>query len=487
MGAIEEPSPVKKLMHLNFFDMACAGSHMPYGQWKDPDDISRFKDRLDYYLWLAKLADKGKITSIFFADIYGGHDVYRGNMDAMFKGGANCAMIDPVTIVSAMAAVTESVGFGITGTPYILARTWSSLDHLTRGRIGWNVVTSYGESAAKAMGKDTVPSSTERYAAAEEYLDLTYQLWEKSWEDGAAVWDIESNTAYDPKKIHKIEFNGKYHKMSAYHQTHPSPQRTPVIFQAGASKSGIEFAGKHAEGIYTDMSSKAGLLAHTKAVRAEAVKCGRDPSSIKFFAAITPVLGRTIEEANAKFEKAKRNMTGEVSLAKFSAYTGIDMSQYPMDEPFVFDGNTSAANTITGVIKNMKAKFDQFEGPVTPRMFMESMSFGNSGLTPVGTPEMVADVFEDFFNATDIDGFNVVYVSNPGSYEDVVELLVPELQKRGVMWQDYAVPGGTFRENLHSCPGQTFLSPEHPGAKHRWETKPLTKETKVAPTESVRV
>jgi alkanesulfonate monooxygenase SsuD/methylene tetrahydromethanopterin reductase-like flavin-dependent oxidoreductase (luciferase family) len=214
------------------------------------------------------------------------------------------------------------------------------------------------------------------------------------------------DTAYDPKKIHKIEFEGKYHKMSAYHSTHPSPQRTPVIFQAGASKSGVEFAGRHAEGIYTDMSDRTNLLAHTKAVRAAAVQNGRDPASVKFFAATTPFLGRTVEEAQAKYDRAKKNMNGEVSLAKFSAYSGIDMSQFPLDEPFTFEGDTSASNIITGVVKSMKTMFDKFDGPVTPRMFGEKMSI--SGLSPVGTPEMVADVLEEFFNATDIDGFNIV-------------------------------------------------------------------------------
>lgn len=194
--------------------------------------------------------------------------------------------------------------------------------------------------------------------------------------------------------------------MSAYHQTHPSPQRTPVVFQAGASESGVEFAGKHAEGIYTDIGDPASLLAHTKAVRAAAVQNGRDPASVKFFAAATPFLGKTVEEAQAKYDKAKKLMNGEVSLAKFSAYSGIDMSQYPLDEPFAFDGDTSASNIITGVVNSMKTMFDKFDGPVTPRMFGEKMSLG--ALSPVGTPEMVANALEEFFNATDIDGFNIV-------------------------------------------------------------------------------
>lgn len=254
--------------------------------------------------------------------------------------------MDPVCLVSAMAAVTKSVSFGITGStsylnPFILARTWSTLDHLTRGRISWNVVTSYSNSAARAMGQEQVLPSEERYRAAHEFMDLVYQIWEDSWEDGAQKWQVEPEMAYDPDKIHRIEFRGKYHKMSGYGQVHPSPQRTPVLFQAGASKSGIDFAGKHAEGIYTDLSTIESMRTYTKAVRAVAATNGRDPSTIKFFAAIMPIIGRTVEEAVAKYEAAKKNISVEGGLAKFSSYTNVDMSQFPLDEPFNFEGSQS--------------------------------------------------------------------------------------------------------------------------------------------------
>jgi alkanesulfonate monooxygenase SsuD/methylene tetrahydromethanopterin reductase-like flavin-dependent oxidoreductase (luciferase family) len=178
---------------------------------RDPADNTKSKDTLDYYLWLAKLADKGKITSIFFADGYGLHQTYQGKPDATYAGGSMVAYMDPVVMVSAMGAVTKSVAFGITGAratfvrflpdlqfqlrllilgtaPYMLVRTWSTLGHMTKGRVAWNVVTSYSNSAAKALGKDKVKPSAERYEAATEYMDLCCQLWEKSWEDGAPTW-----------------------------------------------------------------------------------------------------------------------------------------------------------------------------------------------------------------------------------------------------------------------------------------------------------
>ncbi|KAE9982771.1 hypothetical protein EG328_010635 [Venturia inaequalis] len=443
---------------------------MASGQWKSPDDNTKSKDTLEYYQWMAKLAEKGKITSIFFADVYGGHESFQGSMAPTFKSGSGVATLDPVVVVSAMAAVTKSVSFAITGStsyikPYIIARTWSTLDHMTRGRIAWNVVTSYSNSAAKAMGLDAVVPTLERYAAAQEFMELIYQLWEKSWDDGAAKWQASPEVAYDAEKIHRIEYLGKYHKFSGYSQVHPSPQRTPVLFQAGASKSGINFAGNHAEGIYTDISTIPELKAYTQKIRAAAVSHNRDPSTIKIFAGMMPYLGKTLEEAQAKYDRAHALKSVNSGMVKFSGYTGIDLSQYPIDEPFKFEGKP-ADNTITGVINNLKTATEN-DGEWTPRRLGELMALGGTTPAPVGTAEMVADVFEEWFRETDIDGFNIVYVSNPGSYEDVVELLVPELQRRGVYWMDYPVVGGTFRENLQGKPGNSFLDPTHPGAKYR--------------------
>lgn len=288
------------------------------------------------------------------------------------------------------------------------------------------------------MGRDEVLPHDERYAgliyllqimaeltkvAAHEFMDLTYQLWEKSWEDGAQVWDVENKTAYDPNKIHRIEYQGKYHKMSGRHQIHPSPQRTPVLFQAGASKSGIEFAGKHAEALYCGSLTPPSTAAYVKSVRAEAVKNGRDPKSVKFFAGVSPIIGRTLEEAQAKFDSYKKSIDIFGGLAKFSGYTNIDMSKYPLDEPFEFTGG-KGDSIIQGVVNNFKAVSEESQSkPWTPRMLGEKMAvsfgaqksryttdapqFGGLYPMPVGTASMVADVFEKWIEETDIDGFNM--------------------------------------------------------------------------------
>jgi alkanesulfonate monooxygenase SsuD/methylene tetrahydromethanopterin reductase-like flavin-dependent oxidoreductase (luciferase family) len=206
------PAPRKRI-HLNFFENACTGSHMSPGQWRDQDDKTTGKDRLPYWLNLARLAEEGKISFIFFADSYSLFDIYGKSTAAILRAGAHSAGLDPMVIIPAMAAVTSSVGFGVTGstsylTPYILARTLSSLDHLTQGRVAWNVVTSWSKAAAKALGADDVVPHDERYAVAHEYMDLVYKFWESSWADDAVVWDRENRVAFEPSKVKKIEHQG---------------------------------------------------------------------------------------------------------------------------------------------------------------------------------------------------------------------------------------------------------------------------------------
>jgi FMN-dependent oxidoreductase (nitrilotriacetate monooxygenase family) len=288
----------------------------------------------------------------------------------------------------------------------MLARTWASLDHITRGRIAWNVVTSYSNTAAQAFGLDKVKPSEERYKAAGEYMDLVYQLWEKSWEDGAVKWQIEPEMAYDPSKIHKIDFDGEYHRCHAYFQTHPSPQRTPVLFQAGASKSGIDFAGKHGEALYTDNKTHESLATYIKEVRATAVKYGRHPYDVKIFVAMQPFIGKTMEEAQAKHDKALSLVSIQSGLAKLSGFTGVDLSKFPYKEPFKFEA-TASDGAITGVIKNFNLHSQEAAEPLTPESLGKLAGFAGVA-SPVGTPEMIADILQEWMEKTDVDGFNCV-------------------------------------------------------------------------------
>ncbi|KAH9900514.1 Nitrilotriacetate monooxygenase component A/pristinamycin IIA synthase subunit A [Xylariomycetidae sp. FL2044] len=465
MGSVETP---RKQVHLNFFETACTGNHECAGQWSRPGDNSNTKDTLDYYINIAKLAESAGITCIFFADTYAGHDVYGGNMDAVFRAGVQVAQLDPLVIISAMAAVTKSLSFGVTGStsyipPFPLARTYSTLDHLTKGRIAWNVVTSWSQAAADAFGKPLVPHD-QRYEIADEYMDVIYRLWNGSWADDAVRWDRESRVAYEPSRIAKIAHEGKHLRLSARHQMHPSPQRTPVIFQAGTSKVGMAFAAKHAEAVYIGGLVPSQAAYQIRQTREHCAAAGRDPSTIKFFAAI----GRTAAEAEAKFAEARRHADVRGALAQFSGYTGVDMSRFPMDEEIRFDTANPKEAASQGFLGNFRDS--QSEGDFwTPRMLGEKIAVGGFHPTPVGTPEMVADVMQQWIDEADVDGFNMAYISNPGSFEDIVELLIPELKRRGMMFDSYAVPGGTFRENLLREPGQRHLRSDHYGSTFRFE------------------
>jgi FMN-dependent oxidoreductase (nitrilotriacetate monooxygenase family) len=432
----------------------------------DPNDKGTTKDRLSYWLNLARLAERGKISFIFFADSYSTFDIYGGSPDAMLRCGSQFAVNDPMVIIPAMASVTKSLGFGVTGSttylpPYLLARTFSTLDHLTEGRVAWNIVTSHSSSAAKALGYDKVVPHDERYAMADEYMDVVYKLWESSWAPDAVRFDRESRVAFEPSKIKCIEHDGKYHKVSGLAQMHPSPQRTPVLFQAGTSKTGRSFAAKHAEAIYIGGLVPSQTAQSVIDIRAEAAARGRDPASLKFFVGVSPILGRTVEEAQAKYKLAVENSDPVGGLAQFSGYTGIDLSRFSLDEVFELK-DAPGDNAVHSFLDNFNKVVGDI-GPWTPRKLGEIMALGGFHPAPVGTPEMVADVFEQWIEEADVDGFNIAYVTTPGSHEDVVDLLVPELQRRGLMWDDYEVEGGTLRENLYSTKGMNELREDHYG------------------------
>jgi alkanesulfonate monooxygenase SsuD/methylene tetrahydromethanopterin reductase-like flavin-dependent oxidoreductase (luciferase family) len=229
---------------------------------------------------------------------------------------------------------------------------------------------------------------------------------------------------------------------------------------------GREFGSKHAEAIYVGGLVPSQTAPSIAQIRAGASAQGRDPQSIKFFVGITPILGATLEEAQAKYERARENADVVGGLAQFSGYTGIDLSRFPLDEVFELKDAPGDAATHT-FLENFNKATGNAE-PWTPRRLGETMALGGFHPAPVGTPEMVADVFEQWIGEADVDGFNIAYVTSPGSFEDVVYLLRPELVKRGLMWEDYDIPGGTLRENLYGVERQKYLRDDHYGHKFKY-------------------
>ncbi|KAH7141960.1 luciferase-like domain-containing protein [Dactylonectria macrodidyma] len=454
----------KKCIYLNAFD-ACTVGHTSPGQWRNPIDRSAEKRDLNYWLETAKLLEKGKFLSYFLADTVGGFDVYKGSRDAAIKIGSEFPVTDPFVPISAMAAVTTSLGFGVTAStsyerPFLLARRFSTLDHFTKGRIAWNVVTSWNKASALAMGLTDILPHDERYEAADELMVLLYKLWESSIADDAVVKDKDSETYIDPSKVRTIKHRGKYHQVESPFIVDPSPQRTPFLFQAGTSPAGSAFAAKHAEAIFVAGHVPGTLAPKIANIRRLAAEQGRDPQSLKFFQCLTVILGETDEDAKKKLEVVKKYQSIEGGLVIFSVFTGIDLSEYDLDQEIKSEDSKSSS-IIQSAFSNLFNE-KQGTGKWTPRRAAQELSIDGNGAVLVGSPQTVADGMERWVREADVDGFNLSPVVQPQSWEDIVELLVPELQRRGIYWEDYEAPGGTLRENVQGK-GSSRLRDDHVG------------------------
>ncbi|KAL2798659.1 luciferase-like domain-containing protein [Aspergillus keveii] len=465
--SLSPPSTGKIRIILNGFEMFTVG-HLSFGQWRHPRDRSATKRRdLSYWTNLAKILEKGDFNALFLADSFGLHDTYRGNGDTAIREGVQWPMGDPSIPVTAMASVTKNLGFAITTStsyeaPYVVAKRFSTLDHLTGGRFGWNIVTSWKASASRAVGLPLVEHD-KRYEIADEYLTVLYKLWESSWSDTALIEDPISGIYTDPTQIRTIHHGSENFTVDAPHILDPSPQRTPFLFQAGTSPAGIAFGAKHAEGIFVSAPSPHILAPRVKAIREAATKNGRDPASLKVFAIFTPILGRSEEEAKAKYEEALKYASAEGGLAFYSSNIGVDLSKFPLDTEITpsdihIDARVhSSINTLS---------YHGADVPKwTPRNIGKAVSIGGNGPVAVGTAEKVANIMEEWIRVADLDGFNIGYVWTPGTFEDVVEFLVPELRRRGV----YAPTGegGTMRERVYG-EGQRGVREDHPASRFRF-------------------
>jgi FMN-dependent oxidoreductase (nitrilotriacetate monooxygenase family) len=453
---------MKKQIRLNAFDMNCVG-HIQHGMWTHPRDRSLNYNTLEYWQDLARLAERGKFDGIFLADIVGVYDVYKGGPAPSIVNSVQIPVNDPLLVVPAMAAVTKHIGFGVTSVttyepPYLFARRMSTLDHLTRGRVAWNIVTGYLDSAANGLGLQAQPHHDHRYDVADEYMEVVYKLWEGSWEDGAVLRDRENRIFADPDKIHRIHHAGRHYQVDAIHLSEPSPQRTPVLYQAGTSTRGREFAATHAEGVFVSAPDKEITRALVTDLRQRAVAHGRKPEDIVVFAGRTAVVGRTRKEAQEKYEEYHRHASIEGGLAHLSSSIGVDLSRYGLDEPLRYEKN-DANNSMLEALTIRAAQ------PWTVRRLIEQMGLGSRTRPIVGAADEVADELQSWVDETGIDGFNLSRIVTPESLEDFVDLVVPILQERGVYKRDYAE--GTLREKLYG-PGRARLPASHTGASHRW-------------------
>lgn len=428
-------------IRLNALDQ-CTPSFLAFGLWAHPRDRALDYTTLDYWLDYARLLERGKFDALFLADILGVPDVYAQSPDAAFRSGALAPSLDPAVIVPAMASVTQNLGFAITGSasyepPYLFARRMATLDHLTKGRLGWNIVTGFLNSGALAMGRDGLEPHDQRYEAADEFVGLIRALLVESWGKDAVKRDREGRLFADASKVKVIDHKGPYHRVHAAGPTEPSPQGMPMLFQAGGSPRGRDFAATHAEGVFINGPKITGVAEQVTDIRARAADKGRDPKALKFFAGASIIVGETEAQVEALRRDYQRYSSVEGMLAQISAALGIDLSEYPLDEPIQYR-ETDAARSQLEILTR--------KGQVTIRQMAENMILSGRNATMFGTPSQVADTMTQWVAEADVDGFNVSRIVAHETTEAVVDLLVPELQQRGMFKTDYAA--GTLRAKL---------------------------------------
>ncbi|WP_431120849.1 LLM class flavin-dependent oxidoreductase [Variovorax paradoxus] len=447
----------KKEILLNAFNMNCVG-HINHGLWTHPRDRSLEYNTLEYWTGMARTLERGLFDGLFIADIVGVYDVYKHNVDVTLRESIQLPVNDPLLLVSAMAGATRHLGFGVTVNltyeqPYLLARRFSTLDHLTRGRIGWNIVTGYLDSAARAMGLTEQIAHDERYERADEYLEVLYKLWEGSWEDAAVRRDKAARVFADPARVHKVRHQGRYHQVEGYHLAEPSPQRTPVLFQAGSSGRGQRFAARHAECVFISPPSKDAARKSVQALREQLVRAGRRPDDIKVFVGAAVVPGASAKEAQEKYADYRDYASREAGLAHFSASTGIDYARYDLDAPIDY-GKTNAIESATRTAEQQGW---------TRRKLLDLFELGGRYPAIVGDASQVANELQSWIDETGVDGFNLSRTVVPESYEDFVDLVVPELQNRGVYKTAYAE--GSLRRKLFDAGDR--LPARHAAAQFR--------------------
>ncbi|MGH1401247.1 MAG: LLM class flavin-dependent oxidoreductase [Acinetobacter tandoii] len=429
----------KKII-LNAFDMNSVG-HINHGLWTHPRDQSHRFNELSYWTELAQTLEQGLFDGLFIADITGVYDIYQNGIDLTLKESIQLPSHDPSTLVSAMAAATQHLGFGVTvnlsyENPYQFARRFASLDHLTQGRIGWNIVTGYLDSAERLVGQKGLKEHDLRYAQAEEFLELCYKFWEGSWENNAVLKDKAQRIFTDPAKVHAIQHQGQFYQSQGVFQVSPSPQRTPVLYQAGASPRGLAFATQHAEGIFIGGDRPEKIKQQVDKIRALAVAQGRDANNVKIFVGITVVTAETDALAQEKLAEYIRYASPEAGLAHYSSSVGIDLSKFADDEEIPYQKTNSIASV------NQKFK----EQTITRNDLKAQHVLGGRYPLIIGSGAAVAEQLIRWIDETGIDGFNLTRTVAPESHQDFIRYVIPELQQRGRYKTSYSE--GSLRHKL---------------------------------------
>ncbi|MCS5735194.1 NtaA/DmoA family FMN-dependent monooxygenase [Herbiconiux daphne] len=443
------------------YEQACIGNGSgAVSLWTHPADERLSALGLRYWLDLGRRAEEAGLDLFFFGDVLGLYDTYRGSADTALEWGVELPAHDPLLHIPALAAVTDHIAFGATVSttyehPFAHARRFSTLDHLTAGRIAWNIVTSYLPGAAANFGLDVIAHDT-RYDRGDEFLDVVYRLWEGSWEQDAFIGSKAERRFADPAKVHQIDYRGSLFQVAGPHLSVPSPQRTPVLIQAGWSPRGREFAATHAELIFVGESDPVKIREGLADIRRRAEELGRDPSQIRAVVGLNQIVAPTRIAVQQKIDDFQSYYSSEAQLAAYAGWSGIDFSAYRDDEPL------AKQQTNATQIAGTKPDTPPLLAGDVRRQFSKVTAFADDRF--IGTPTEVADNVERFVDESGVDGFLIHQFISPGSLDEFTELLVPELRERGLFGGFPA--SGTLRSRLRDDRAD-LLPADHPAAAVR--------------------
>lgn len=419
--------------------------------WRHPDTQANAGIDFRHYVALARAAEAAKFDLIFLADGVG----TRGEDVAFLSRTAHSyqAQFEPITLLSALAAVTERIGLvGTASTsfnePYHVARKFASLDHISGGRAGWNLVTSSSEYEALNFNRDHHFAHAERYQRAEEFADVVTGLW-GSWDDDAFLYDKVGGQFYDPSRRHVLGHKGVHFSVRGPLNVARTPQGHPVVVQAGSSDPGKELAARSGEVVFTAQQTLADAVAFYADLKGRLARYGRAPDDLKIMPGVFPVVGRSESEAREKFEALQSLIDPVVGLALVSGLTGVNLSGYPLDGPIPELQATNGSKSRQALMLDL-ARREQ----LTIRQLYQRVAGARGHWQVIGTPEQIADALEERFLAHGADGYNVMAPILPGGLTDFIELVLPELRRRNLFRSEYA--GTTLREHLG------LRRPEHP-------------------------
>lgn len=425
-----------------------AGSTSVYaGSWRHPATEHGYLDA-SYYAKIGRQLEEGCFDLMFFDDRLAMPGIYGGSVEEAVRYGARPVKLDLSVILGVLAQTTSRIGLGATYSttyyaPFHVARTFATLDHLSRGRAAWNVVTSVNDSEAQNFGIESHLGHDERYDRADEFLDVVVGLWD-TWEDGAIRHDRLSGQYADPSKVHELGHVGRYFSARGPLTVPRTPQGRPVILQAGSSGRGREFASRWADLIFTGDPGIDVARSHYTDQKARIADAGRDPASVRICPMAYAVVGETESHAKEREDMFLNDLVDPMaSLTLLSELMNYDFAQHDLDDP-VTDELIASVSGIRGLVQNLRTHIGG--DTVTVRDLAGYRATLLQGPRFVGTGKQVADQMEEWFTGGACDGFVMAATHSPGSYEDIVRMVVPELQRRGLFRTAYT--GSTLRDHL---------------------------------------